>query len=150
MTTPSAQVSTEVETSLESAWKALTNPEVLGNAFFGSKVETTWQVGSPILFRGEHRGFSFEDRGEILSFSPPKQLRFSHWTALTGLEDKPLACHVVTIELLPGAKTKLRLTQEDGKPVDESTRRQLTRNWSAILAGLKRAIERVYGRRWTG
>jgi uncharacterized protein YndB with AHSA1/START domain len=149
MTTPSAQVSTEVETSLESAWKALTTPEVLGNAFFGSTVETTWELGSPILFRGEHGGVSFEDRGEILSFSPLKQLSFSHWTPLIGLEDKPLSCHVVTIDLVPGAKTRVRLTQEDGHPVDESTRRQLARNWAAILAGLKRTIERLYGRRRT-
>jgi len=155
MPTQAAQVSTELETSVESAWKALTNPDVLGSAFFGSKVETTWQVGSPILFRGEWSGMSFEDRGEVLTFSPPKQLRFTHWSALPGLEDKPLNCHVVTFDLLPSArtdaKTKVRLTQEDAddQVLDDVTRWELARNWSAILDGLKRAAERTYGCRAT-
>jgi uncharacterized protein YndB with AHSA1/START domain len=149
MATQAAEVSTEIETSLASAWKALTNTDVLGKAFFGSKVETSWQVGSPIFFRGEWRGRNFEDKGEILTFSPQKQLRFTHWSALSGLDDKPENYHVVTFDLLPGAKTQVRLTQEnaDDKPVSDATKQELTKNWSAILDGLKQVVEKTYGRR---
>ena len=149
MTTQAAQVSTELDTSLDTAWKALTNPAVLGRALFGSQVETSWKVGSPISFHGEWYGRHFEDKGKVLEFSPPWQLRFSHFSALSGLEEKPENFHVLTFELLPGPKTTVRLTQEneDDKPLDEGTRSELRKNWTAVLDGLKRIIEKTYGRR---
>jgi uncharacterized protein YndB with AHSA1/START domain len=149
MTTQAAQVSTELEASLDVAWKALTNPDVLGKAFFGSQVETSWKVGESISFRGEWHGQKFEDHGKVLTFSPPKQLRFSHFSALSGLEEKPENFHVLTLELLAGAKTTLRLTQENenNKPVDEGTKQELVKNWTSVLDGLKHAVEKTYGRR---
>jgi uncharacterized protein YndB with AHSA1/START domain len=149
MTTQAAQVSTELDTSLDTAWKALTNPAVLGRALFGSQVETSWKVGEPISFHGEWYGRHFEDKGKVLAFSPPRQLRFSHFSALSGLEEKPENFHVLTFELLPGPKTTVRLTQENenDKPLDEGTRAELRRNWTAVLNGLKRIIEKTYGRR---
>jgi uncharacterized protein YndB with AHSA1/START domain len=150
MTTQAAQVSTDIDAPLEAAWKALTNPDVLGRAFFGSKVETSWDVGSPIYFRGEWKGKKFEDKGEILALAAQKQLRFTHFSDLSGLEDKPENYHIVTFELLPsGAKTKVRLTQENKneKPLDDATKKELAKNWSAILDGLKTATEKTYGRR---
>jgi hypothetical protein len=147
MPTQAAQVSTELETSVESAWKALTNPDVLGSAFFGSKVETTWQVGSPIPFRGELGGMSFENIGDVLTFSPPRQLRLTHRSALPDLEDKPLNCHVVTFDLLPSARADAKTKVRYDQVLDDVTRWELARNWSAILDGLKRAAERTYGRR---
>jgi uncharacterized protein YndB with AHSA1/START domain len=149
MTTQAAQVSTELDTSLQVAWNALTNPDVLGKALFGSQVETSWKVGEPITFCGEWRGKHFEDKGQILAFSPPKQLRFSHFSTLSGLEEKPENFHVLTFELLPGAKTTVQLTQENenDKPLDEGTRAELEKNWTAALDGLKTVIEKTYGRR---
>jgi len=45
----------------------------------------------------------------------------------------------------------VRLTQEDAddQVLDDVTRWELARNWSAILDGLKRAAERTYGCRAT-
>lgn len=149
MATQAAQVSTEMNASLDVAWKAVTNTEVLGKAFFGSQVETTWRVGEPIRFRGEWRGRPFEDEGQVLSFTPPRQLRFSHFSSLSGLEPKPENFHVVTLDLFPGAKTTVRLTQENenDKPVDEATQAELAKNWASVLDALKRAAEKTYGRR---
>jgi uncharacterized protein YndB with AHSA1/START domain len=149
MATQAAVVSTELATSLESAWKALTNTDVLGTAFFGSKVETSWKVGSPILFRGVWKGKPYEDKGEVLAFSPPKQLKFSHWSPLSGVPDAPENYHVVTFELLAGPKTTVRLTQENqnDKPVEEAQKQELAKNWGTILETFKRTAEKTYGRR---
>jgi uncharacterized protein YndB with AHSA1/START domain len=149
MATQAAQVSQEMDTSLDLAWKALTNPDVLGKAFFGSQVQTSWKVGEPISFRGEWRGHKFEDHGKVLAFSPPRQLRFSHFSALSGLEEKPENFHIITLDLLPGAKTTVRLTQENenNKPVDAGMRQELSKNWRGVLDGLKAAVEKTYGRR---
>jgi Activator of Hsp90 ATPase homolog 1-like protein len=80
MTTQAAHLSTQVEATLTSVWKGLTNTDVLGSAFFGGKVETTWKVVSPIHFRGDWKGKAFEDKGIVLTFSPEKQLRFTHYS----------------------------------------------------------------------
>jgi uncharacterized protein YndB with AHSA1/START domain len=145
MAIQAAQVSTEMNASPDVVWAALTTPTVLGNAFFGSQVQTSWKVGSPIHFRGEWKGKAFEDKGEVKAFSPSKQLRFTHWSALSGVPDSPENYHVVSFDLAPSGKgTQVTLTQEneDGKPVATNVRQELTKNWTAILDGLKKAVEK--------
>lgn len=143
MAMQAAQVSTELNTTRDFAWRAITNPAVLGKAFFGSQVETSWKVGDAISFRGEWRGHKFKDHGKVLDFSPPERLRFSHFSELSGLEEKPENFHVITLDFLPGEKTTVRLTQENqnNQPLDEVTRTELAKNWAAVLDGLKQSVE---------
>lgn len=150
MRTLAAQVATDIDAPLASTWEALTNPNVLGKAFFGSQVETTWKVGSPICFRGDWKGKPFEDKGKVLAVSAKKQLRFSHFSGLSGLEDRPENYHVVTFDLVAaGAGTNLRLTQEnqDDKPVDEAAKLELAKNWTGVLEALRKETEKTYGGR---
>ena len=77
-------------------------------------------------------------------FSASKQLRFTHWSELSGVPDSPENYHVVSFDLAPSGKgTKVTLTQENesGKPVTPTVRQELTKNWTAILEGLKKAVE---------
>jgi uncharacterized protein YndB with AHSA1/START domain len=146
MVIQAAQVSLDIDAPPDFVWKALTTREVLGSSFFGSKVDTDWKVGSPILFRGEWKGKAFEDKGQIQVFSPPKQLRFTHWSPLSGVPDEPRNYHIATFDLAPsGTKTRVTVTQEneDGKPVEPATREELAKNWTAILDGLKKAVEKM-------
>ena len=55
-------------------WAVITDPGQLGQAFFGAKVDTDWRVGSPITYRGEWEGKSFEDKGEIVKFEAEQAL----------------------------------------------------------------------------
>lgn len=144
MATQAVQVAAHINAPLASVWQALTGLEVLGRAFFGSKVETSWEVGGPIVFTGEWQGKQFQDKGEVMGFFAQKQLRFTHWSPLSGLEDRAENYHLVTFDLEPsGATTKVRLTQDTRKdtPLDDATRRELVRNWSAVLERLKKASE---------
>ena len=144
MSTQAVQVAAHINAPLATVWQALTNLEVLGRAFFGSKVETTWKVGEPILFFCEWEGMQFQDKGELTGFSAEKQLRFTHWSPLSGLEDRSENYHLVTFDLEPsGVTTNIRLTQDTRTetPLDDETRRELVRNWSAVLVRLKKAAE---------
>jgi uncharacterized protein YndB with AHSA1/START domain len=144
MAVQAAQVSIEMDAAPEAVWRTLTTPESLGNSFFGSRVETDWKLGSPIHFRGEWKGKQFEDKGEILAFSPSRLLRFTHWSDLSGVPDVRENRHVVTFELVPaGAKTKVTLTQEnqDGKSLDPNEKQELVKNWTAILERLKGQVK---------
>jgi uncharacterized protein YndB with AHSA1/START domain len=99
MTIQAAQISTTIHASLDRVWNALTTPNVLGGCFFGSEVEADYQVGGPILFRGELKGKRFEDKGRIQVVAPSKQLSFTHWSPLTGTPDRPENYHLVTFDL---------------------------------------------------
>ena len=95
-------------------WKALTTPKSLKAYFFGSDVETDWKEGSDIRFRGEWKGKRYTDKGEIRSFKPGKKLSFTHWSEMSGTEDRPENYHIVTFELEPaGQGTKVTLSQDD-------------------------------------
>ena len=144
-TTQAAQVSTEVNASPETVWAALTTPEMLKQYFFGSAIDTDWNVGSPIYFRGEYEGTKYEDKGEIVAFEPCERLSFSHWSALSGMPDTPESYHVVTFELTgSGDNTNVTLTQDNrqgAEDVDADSRKELEKNWSMVLAGLKKTAE---------
>lgn len=50
------QYKTTINAPLEKVWKALTEPEIVKQYFFGTDLVTDWKVGSPIIFQGEWEG----------------------------------------------------------------------------------------------
>src|SRR5205823_6384605 len=79
-------------------WAAITDPELVSQAFFGAKVETDWRPGSPITWSGEWQGKPFRDKGEIVKVEPNQVLEFTHFSPLTGQPDVPENYHTVTFE----------------------------------------------------
>ena len=55
------EVQFEINAPVEQVWKALTDPELIKQYFFGTQTETSWKVGTPIYFRGEWDGKPYED-----------------------------------------------------------------------------------------
>ena len=128
----------------ETVWQALTSPAMLKQYFFGADVESSWDEGDPITFSGEYNGKRYKDKGVIRTARPPEELSFTHWSALSGAPDKPENYHLVTITLDErDDSTAVTLIQDDqdGKPVDETTRAQFEKNWSGVLKGLKKVVE---------
>ncbi len=121
-------------------WATITDPEQLGQAFFGSKIDTDWRVGGPITYRGEWQGKRFEDKGEIVSFEPDKLLRFTHFSPLSGQPDVPENYHTVTFELTPRDDgTELVITQTNAASQEE--REHSEANWAKVLDSIKQAAE---------
>ena len=61
-----ATAQTDVAAAPERVWAALTEPEQIAAYMEGSKVTTTWEVGSPITWDGEYEGRAYQDKGEVL------------------------------------------------------------------------------------
>jgi len=125
----------------DQVWDALTNPERVKQYMHGTHLSTDWQEGSPIFWRGEWKGQSYEDKGTVLEIEPPKLLRYTHWSPMGGSEDKPENYHTVKCELIErDGKTTLTLTQ-DNNPTQEEADSMAKNNWGPMLQGLKETAE---------
>jgi uncharacterized protein YndB with AHSA1/START domain len=107
---------------------------------FGTDVTTNWREGGPIYWKGEWNGKSYEDKGIVLHFRPPRNLEYSHYSPLSGKPDEPKSYHTVTIELSEdGSQTHVSLRQ-DNNPSEEA-RAHAQKNWETMLKGLKHFVE---------
>ncbi len=137
----SAVASTEVRAPLAQVWGALTDPEIIAKYMFGARVASTWKKGAAITWTGEWKGKPYQDKGVILQIQPPRLVRYTHFSPLSGLADSPENYHTVTVRLTPkGDLTALSLTQ-DNNPTEED-RDHSQQNWGAMLAALKALLEK--------
>ncbi len=136
-----ATSSTTIDASPKKTWDALVTPEAIKQYMFGTTVVSDWKAGGAIVWKGEWQGQRYEDKGVILQFDPERRLRFTHFSPLSGLPEKPENYHTVTIDLAPdGARTHVSLEQ-DNNPTEEA-RQHSEKNWETVLAGLKQYLER--------
>jgi uncharacterized protein YndB with AHSA1/START domain len=131
-----------INASADAVWQALTDPALVKQYMHGTNMETTWQVGSPITWKGEWKGKAYEDKGKVLAVEPKKLLRTTHWSPMGGSEDKPENYHTVTYELAAqGGKTLLTLKQDNNASQEEADT-MAEKNWGPVLEGLKAVAEK--------
>jgi uncharacterized protein YndB with AHSA1/START domain len=98
-------------------WLALTSPDLVKQWQYGADLLTTWEVGSPIVFRNEWNGQVFEQKGTVLEFSPESRLRYSLFFPRPDLEDNPEHSFFMIYELAENdGTTSLLVRQEDPRP----------------------------------
>jgi uncharacterized protein YndB with AHSA1/START domain len=140
MTGHVATAQCEIDAAPDKVWQALTDPELIKKYMFGSEVKTDWKPGSPITWQGEFEGRKYEDKGEILAVEPGRRLEVTHFSPLTGQEDRPENYHRVLYELrqIDGG-TSVRLTQDNSSSAEEAE--HSAANWQMMLDGLKKVAE---------
>ena len=136
-----ATAETDVAAPPGKVWAALTDPEQIREYMFGSDVVTDWRQGSPIVWKGEYEGKTYEDKGEIVEIEPERRLKVTHFSPLSGRDDRPENYHTVLYELEDrGGATHVSLSQ-DNNPSEDAAEHSRA-NWEKILAGLKQFVER--------
>jgi uncharacterized protein YndB with AHSA1/START domain len=137
-----AKATTSIEADKRKVWNALVTPDAIKQYMFGADVQSQWSEGSPITWKGEVKGRSYEDKGVILRIEPGRTLQYSHFSPMSGKPDRPENYHTVTIDLSgSGDATQVSLAQ-DNNP-DESARRESEKNWASMLQGLKEYVEKA-------
>ncbi|HEY7857708.1 MAG TPA: SRPBCC domain-containing protein [Candidatus Nanopelagicales bacterium] len=136
-----AAAETDIAANPARVWTALTEPEQIAAYMWGTRVETTWEIGSSITWNGEHDGKSYQDKGEVLTYDEPRALSVTHYSPLMGAPDEPENYHTLVYTLTAdGNRTHVRLTQ-DGC-ADQAQVEQFGANWQQMLDGLKAHAER--------
>ena len=135
------RVELEINAPVEKVWDALTKPDIIKQYFFGTNTITDWKVGSPIIFKGEWEGKSYEDKGTILEIAKNKMIKYDYWSSMSGIEDKPENYVIVTYHLKPmDTKTKLVITQENIP--DEKMKAHSEENWKKVMGDMKKLVEK--------
>jgi uncharacterized protein YndB with AHSA1/START domain len=138
--TYTAKATVTINAPKSKVWEALTTARILKQFFFGADIVTDWRVGSPIFYKGEWEGKSYEDKGTILKFEPEKLLVTTHWSPLSGVPDAPENYHTVTYELSgKNGETEVTITQDNNASEEEA--RQSDQFWKTLLDGLKTLME---------
>jgi uncharacterized protein YndB with AHSA1/START domain len=98
-------------------WLALTVPHLVKQWQYGSDLLTTWEPGTPIIFRNEWNGQIFEQKGTVLEFIPGSRLKYSLFFPRPDLRDTPENYFFMTYELTErDGITSLLIRQEDPRP----------------------------------
>jgi uncharacterized protein YndB with AHSA1/START domain len=135
--------SVTIHASRDEVWEALTDPDKVKQYMHGTEMSTDWKEGSPIVWRGEWKGRSYEDKGTVLLVEPMKTLSYTHWSPMGGSEDKPENYHTVTYDLAgEDGETTLTLRQ-DNNPSQEEADKMAQNNWQPVLDGLKETVEKA-------
>jgi len=129
----------EINAPIEKVWDALTKPELVKKYFFGTMVNTDWQVGSPITFTGEWNGKAYQDKGEILEIEKGKHVMYTYWSSMGGTSDVPENYLKVTYDLeAKDSKTMVTIASENK---DEESKKHSENNWDMVLQKLKDMLE---------
>ena len=140
-----AHASTTVNAPLARVWLALIDPPTIKKYFLGSDIVTTWQEGSPILYKGTYNGKAFEDKGTIIQVKPEQRLVVTHYSPLSGVPDIPENYHTVTYDVAPvNGGTRVSITQD--KNGSEKENDDSTKIWTTVLDNMKKLLEST---KWT-
>lgn len=136
-----AKAGVTINAPVNKAWEALTTPSIIKQYMFGTTVTSDWTPGSSITWKGEWEGKPYEDKGKILAIIQNKKLQYSHFSPMSGAEDKPENYHTVTIDLKDnGGQTIVSLSQDKNATEDE--KKHSEKNWAMMLTGLKTLLEK--------
>jgi uncharacterized protein YndB with AHSA1/START domain len=133
--------STTVHAPAARVWEALTDPAMIRQYLFGADVESDWQQGSSIVWRGMYEGRRYEDKGTILQVEPQRILQYTHYSSLTGQPDLPEHYHTITVALAERDGETVVTLSQDNNPGEES-RAHTAAFWQAMLDRLKALLER--------
>lgn len=132
--------SIEINVRPELVWEGLTDPAIVREYFFGTELETSWEEGKPLYFRGEWEGKKYEDKGTVLKNQKPQLLQYDYWSSMSGTPDAPENYVTVTYHLEQKDQgTLLTITQAPVK--DEKSKEHSEQNWLLIMQNLKKILE---------
>jgi uncharacterized protein YndB with AHSA1/START domain len=136
----SASASIVIRSPLQMVWQAITDPALVKQYFFGTNLVTDWKVGSPVFFRGEWEGKTYEDKGTVLSFEPPRSLSFDYWSSFSGIADRPELRQIVRYDLADTTEG-VRVSVQQSNIDTQARADHSAENWRGLLAGMKKLLE---------
>jgi uncharacterized protein YndB with AHSA1/START domain len=138
---PTLVYETDIATTPERLWAALTTGALTRDYWFDRRIESDWKVGSPVVFYDGATDV-VTDTGTVLECDPPRRLAYTFRQEIEGQGARPGRPHTrVAFDLVPvdGGRVRLRLVHDQlERPEDVDGWRQ---GWSPIVTNLKAFLE---------
>jgi len=127
----------------EAVWHALTSPEGTRAIFFGSELQSTFEIGAPYQYVGP--GADGEETvhvyGNILAFEPHTKMSYTEHPGPSYRDNHAELETRVTLTLEPvGNTTKLTLVN-DQWPDDHPSYDNTKESWPMIMSAIKSYVE---------
>jgi uncharacterized protein YndB with AHSA1/START domain len=137
-----AKSSIQINNTVDEAWKALVDPEIVAKYMLGSQQVSDWQKGSSIIWRKDFNGRRFEDKGEILEITPLQSLKYTHYSPASGKPDAPKNYQTVSVTLQENAKgTTIELSSDNNS--SEKEKEMTEKIWAYYFQGLKIIMDKA-------
>lgn len=138
----SVQKTVFINAPARKVWESITTPALIREWLSDTpiEVESKWEEGGEMIFRGKWHSRSYEDKGTILSYLPGQTLKYTFWSHLSQLPDVPENYSVIEFSLKPLENgTELTLTQSNF--ILDTIYRHSNYYWTLTLDRLKKSIE---------
>lgn len=128
-----------IKATPEQVWQAITTTEFRRQYFYGSTIESTFEVGAPLRSHGPDGGLLGDD--VVLECEPPTLLSHT-WRSLwaPGAAEEPESRVTWRIEPQDGGYTKLTVVH-DRLGESPLTAESVSGGWMFIISGLKTVLE---------
>jgi len=137
-----AKTRIQINNTVDEAWRALVNPEIVEKYMLGSQQVSDWQKGSSIIWKKDFNGRKFEDKGEILEITPHKSLKYTHYSPASGKPDAPENYQTVSVTLKENAEgTTIELSSDNN--VSEKEKEMTEQIWAYYFHGLKIIMDKT-------
>lgn len=130
-----------IKATPEAIWDAITKPEFSARYFYGSRVETTGEVGSPFRYHSPD-GSSLWGDETVLQSDPPRRLVVT-WRSLYNpdLADEPASRVTWQIDPQDGDYALLTVSHDRLEDAPKTAAGVAGVGWMMVLSGLKTVLE---------
>ncbi len=131
--------SIEIRAGAPAVWRALTDPDITKQYYFGCEAISDWEVGSPVSYSTEEDGNrTVHVKGTVKECEPNRRLTTT--CIASGFENDPAKETEVTYTLSGrGEVTELAVIHSGFHDQEEFARNK--GSWDIVLNGLKAVVE---------
>lgn len=130
-----------INASREQVFSALTNSDEILQYFPLNKVESDWQEGAEVFYKGEVNGVSFTDFGVIETLTSPSNYTYRYWSDNHGTARVPENHITISYELDSNdGFTQLTVVQSNIRS-SELYAQMDNEVWDYLLGKLKQYVE---------
>ena len=123
-------------------FELLTTSEHIVQYFPYQSVESDWQPGDTVLFRGSNDGQVFTDHGVIETLAKPDEFRYRYWSDNHGTENSRENHLTISYKLTTQSDgTLVKLSQHNIK--SEEYFQMMNSIWPFLLTELKNYAEKL-------
>jgi len=130
-----------IDAPVERVFSALTSSLEIPQFYPLKSVESTWEVGADVLYKGEVEGAPFTDYGVIEQLDAPRVYRYRYWSDNHGTQRVAENFISIDYQLAPADNgARLTLLQSNIKST-ELYQIMDTQVWDFLLGSLKKYLE---------